>query len=129
MITKFPYSIDSVMVLLGTSQNSAIVLCITALFYQFQNCLSKIHLEAHTVQGWNISGNAGFECEGDTVVCILGGEGAKKPILALQEIERTHRNPKSSAFWPKILPCSGFSLNAFTNTAEVMPAAVLTATR
>ena len=42
------------MVLEGTSLNSAIVLRITARFYQFPNSRSNIHFAAHKVQGGHL---------------------------------------------------------------------------
>ena len=89
VIARSPNRIESVMVLEGTSANSAIVLRITVRFYQFPNGLSNIHFEAHKVHGGHLAETTTFERWGHTVLCVLGEECAKKLTLTLQEIERT----------------------------------------
>ena len=62
VITRPSKSIESVMVLEGTPLNSAIVLHITARFYQFSNFQtgrSKIRFEVHKVQGGHMTDISG----------------------------------------------------------------------
>ena len=55
VIARSPNSIESVMILEGTSLSSVMVLHITARFYQFPNGQSNIHFEAHKVHDGQLS--------------------------------------------------------------------------